>query len=156
LCQLVLFVRGIFSKSVRRPVKTAKTVFLTIISFGITILFLVQISRFEDSLQPVLLLGFDILTPIIVSIIVLVFQPFFVFLRNITLKKAEKKLEQIKSVSGVKVIAITGSYGKTSTKEFLTTILFFSSDISLLYNRDLLNQATGSVTGACSSGVSDL
>ncbi len=66
------------------------------------------------------LLIFDILIPIFISAIVLLFQPFFVLVRNIILEKAKEK---IKKINNLTVIGITGSYGKTSTKEFLTTIL---------------------------------
>ena len=69
-------------------------------------------------------MAFDILTPIVISIIVLLFQPIFSLARNNILRKAKNKIEAVKLLSGLKVIAITGSYGKTSTKEFLTTILF--------------------------------
>jgi UDP-N-acetylmuramoyl-tripeptide--D-alanyl-D-alanine ligase len=123
LAELFLFLKAILNKSVRKPVKTLKTLFLAIISFAVVILFLGWTFRLKDSLQPALLLGFDILTPIIVSAIVILFQPFFVMQRNNTLRKAKNKIEKIKSVSKLKIIAITGSYGKTSTKEFLSAIL---------------------------------
>ena len=66
------------------------------------------------------LLLFDILTPVITSAIVLIFQPLAVLGRNQIINKAKKKREQFKDLL---VIGITGSYGKTSTKEFLATIL---------------------------------
>ena len=121
--ELILFLRGIINKSIKKPKITFKILFLGAISFIITVLFLLWILRFKKSYTPISLLGFDILTPIIVSLIVLLFQPIFVAIRNNTLRKARKKIEKIKLVSGLKVIAITGSYGKTSTKEFLSAIL---------------------------------
>jgi len=66
------------------------------------------------------ILAFDILTPLIVSFIVLFFQPITVFLRNRIIKKAIKKREALENLL---VIGITGSYGKSSTKEFLKEIL---------------------------------
>jgi len=118
--ELLIFLRGIYLKSFKKPVITLKTIFLTAVSFAVVILFLVWTLKLVDTAQPVWLLAFDILTPLIISVIVLLFQPFFVLLRNNTLAKAGEKLKKYKNL---KVIAITGSYGKTSTKEFLTTIL---------------------------------
>ena len=66
------------------------------------------------------LLIFDILTPAIISAIVLIFQPISVFEKYRLIKKAKNKR---KKFSNLLVIGITGSYGKTSTKEFLYTIL---------------------------------
>lgn len=123
LFEVIVFLRGIFAKTARRPAITLKILFLTAISFAVVILFLDLGAKFKNTLQPAFLLGFDVLTPLIISIIVLLFQPFFVLLRNNTLKKAKKRIEEIRSASGLKVIAITGSYGKTATKEFLSTIL---------------------------------
>jgi UDP-N-acetylmuramoyl-tripeptide--D-alanyl-D-alanine ligase len=65
-------------------------------------------------------LAFDILTPLIVSSIVILLQPITVFFRNRIIKKAIKKRESLENLS---VIGIAGSYGKSSTKEFLKFIL---------------------------------
>ncbi|HNY35660.1 MAG TPA: UDP-N-acetylmuramoyl-tripeptide--D-alanyl-D-alanine ligase [Candidatus Pacearchaeota archaeon] len=66
------------------------------------------------------ILAFDILTPLIVSLTVLFLQPATVFMRNRIIKKATKKREALENLL---VIGITGSYGKSSTKEFLKEIL---------------------------------
>jgi len=141
LGESILFLRGIFNRSIKKPRKTLKTLFLTAISFAIVILFLAQVSNLRNLFQPVLLLGFDILTPIIISAIVLLFQPFFVVLRNNTLRKARNKIKKIKSVGRLKVIAITGSYGKTSTKEFLSIIL--SKKYKVLSTKEHQNSEIG-------------
>lgn len=141
LAEFVLFFLGVFDKSIKKPVLTVKTLFLSIISFAVVILFLVEIVKLDDLLQPVLLLWFDVLTPIIVSVIVLLFQPFFVLLRSSTLRKAKIKMEKIKALSGLKVVAITGSYGKTSTKEFLSTIL--SKKYKVLRTKEHQNSEIG-------------
>jgi len=61
-----------------------------------------------------------ILTIFFIPLILLFFQiPTFIW-RKIIINKAALKLEKFKDLL---VIGITGSYGKTSTKEFLTTIL---------------------------------
>jgi UDP-N-acetylmuramoyl-tripeptide--D-alanyl-D-alanine ligase len=54
------------------------------------------------------------------SLIVFVFQPLTVLWKNQIIKNAKRKREQFKDLL---VIGITGSYGKTSTKEFLAEIL---------------------------------
>ncbi len=141
LVGFILFIRAIIKKSVKKPVATLKTVFLTVISLGVVILFLLWTLKQNDYSQPVLFLEFDILTPIIISAIVLFFQPFFVAIRGNTLRKAKDKLKKIKSVSGLKVIAITGSYGKTSTKEFLSTIL--SKKYKVLKTKEHQNSEIG-------------
>jgi len=120
--EIVFFLRGIFLKTVKIPKITFKTLLLAVISFIVLILFLLFTFLFFKNVlwKPISLLVFDILTSLIISLIVLLFQPFFVFLRNRILVKAKKKIRGFKNLT---VIGITGSYGKTSTKEFLTTIL---------------------------------
>lgn len=123
LVEFFVFVRQLFLKSFKKPVGTYKTLLLSLVSFTTIILFLNWVFGFVDEVQVSWLIAFDIFTPIIVSIIVLIIQPFFVALRTRVLGQAAAKMRQTKEVSGLKVIVITGSYGKTSTKEFLTTIL---------------------------------
>ncbi len=67
-----------------------------------------------------LLLFFYLITPILISLIILFTNPFFNFQKKRIIKKAAGKMRGLKKI---KVIGITGSYGKTSTKEFLYTIL---------------------------------
>jgi UDP-N-acetylmuramoyl-tripeptide--D-alanyl-D-alanine ligase len=50
-------------------------------------------------------------------------------------------MEEIKALSGLKTIAITGSYGKTSTKEFLATIL--SRKFKILKTKEHQNSEIG-------------
>ena len=140
--EVILTFRGILNKSIKRPKVTKKTLFLNAISFTIVGIFLFNISKTEDIfIQPVALLSFDLLTPVIISIVALCLQPLTVLLRNKTLKNAENKLEEIRNASGLQVIAITGSYGKTSTKEFLTTIL--SQKFRVLSTREHQNSEIG-------------
>jgi len=124
----LLFFRQIYKKTFIRPVKTAKIMFLGAVCFLGVFAFLYFVLPINaENIQPAWLLIFDILTPALVSAVVFVFQPFFVLIRNFYLLKAGKELSRVAGSrpagKNLKVIAITGSYGKTSTKEFLTTIL---------------------------------
>ncbi len=105
-------------KKIKKPVFTLKTVFLFIISFVFLISFVVIFFYRKDLILKLLI--FDILTPLIASGIVLLFQPITVSLRNRIIKKAKEKRKSFKNLI---VIGITGSYGKTSTKEFLYEVL---------------------------------
>jgi len=123
LIEVILFFWKIVKKSAKKPMITSKTLFLIVSCFIILFIFLFWIFEFKNESQFLWLILFDILVPVIISFVVILFQPFFVLIRNYILGKARQKLQKIKSFSGLKVIAITGSYGKTSTKEFLATIL---------------------------------
>jgi len=136
LLEVILFFRIIYKKSFKKPIATKKILFLTGVCFAIVALFLVGYSS-----QLKIILAFDILTPFIISAIVLLFQPISVLLRNKTLRQARGKLEEIKSRGRLKVIAITGSYGKTSTKEFLSTIL--SKKYKVLKTKEHQNSEIG-------------
>jgi len=115
LVESFIFLRQIYKKTFIKPVKTAKTLFLGAVSFLGVFAFLYLFP------QLAWLLVFDIILPALVGAVVLAFQPLFVLIRNFYLIKAGKKMAG--RAGNLKVIAITGSYGKTSTKEFLTTIL---------------------------------
>ncbi|MCX6724349.1 MAG: Mur ligase family protein [Candidatus Staskawiczbacteria bacterium] len=138
LAEFLMLLRSVINRSIKKPKKTFKILFLGAVSFAVVVLFLAEMLKFNS---PALLLGFDILTPIVVSVIVLLFQPIFVLMRNHTLRKARDKMEKIKSLGGLKVIAITGSYGKTSTKEFLSAIL--SKKYKVLKTKEHQNSEIG-------------
>jgi len=65
------------------------------------------------------------LSPLISSLLLILFQIPTALLRNITLKRARRKIVKFSAPGGKNflVIGIAGSYGKTSTKEFLATLL---------------------------------
>lgn len=124
----------------KKPVFTAKAILLTGVVILITGGYLALIINTVVSAFDVLvaLVIFNLLTPVIVSAVVLAVQPFFVMMRNGILKKATAKMAQFPNL---KVIGITGSYGKTSTKEFLTTIL--SSKFNVLATPEHKNSEMG-------------
>jgi len=102
----------------KTPVFTKKVVFLIFVIFSFQIFFVYFfLKRFTFSFS---LLVFDILTPLIVSFFVFFFQPLAKAAKMILIRRAKQKRERL---SDLVVIAITGSYGKTSTKEFLAKIL---------------------------------
>ncbi|MBU4380752.1 UDP-N-acetylmuramoyl-tripeptide--D-alanyl-D-alanine ligase [Candidatus Parcubacteria bacterium] len=59
---------------------------------------------------------------VFISLAVITRKPYEVINRKITIYKTRKKILSLKS-RGLKIIGITGSYGKTTTKEFLYRIL---------------------------------
>jgi len=120
--EAIKVVFDLLRKRIKRPVLTSKTILL--ISAGLLAEVLIIPAIFMSA-PNILKASFwfliaDVLTPIITSAIVLLFQPFAVLARNQIIKKAKKKRAKLKNLL---VIGITGSYGKTSTKEFLYTIL---------------------------------
>ncbi|MFQ6049682.1 MAG: UDP-N-acetylmuramoyl-tripeptide--D-alanyl-D-alanine ligase [Candidatus Paceibacterales bacterium] len=106
-------------KKFKKPVFTKKVIFLVFSALVFEIFYLFSLFP-RTTFLAFYLLTFDILTPAITSGIVLIFQPLTVFLRNQIIKKAKLKRENFRDLL---VIGVTGSYGKTSTKEFLATIL---------------------------------
>jgi len=107
-----------FKKKLKAPAFTKKVIFLTFVIFLFQIFYFFSI--FQKESFSFHLLIFDIFTPAIVSGIVLIFQPFVALMRRRIIQKAKKKREKFKKLI---VVGICGSYGKTSTKEFLATIL---------------------------------
>lgn len=84
------------------------------------------------------LLLFDIFAPLIVSAIVLAFQPLTALWRRTLLEKAKRKRLSLPTLI---VIGITGSYGKTSTKEFLAAVL--SERFKVLKTKEHQNSEIG-------------
>ncbi len=82
--------------------------------------------------------GFYLSTFLLIIFVPLIFQIPTVIWRNRFLEKARKKREEFKNLI---VIGITGSYGKTSTKEFLATIL--SEKFNVLKTKEHQNSEVG-------------
>lgn len=118
-------IKEIKNKSLKRPKLTFKIILiLGLILIFYTLSFLnLMLLRHNlkiTSFFNVYLLFACLFTPILVTLVVLSVNPFFSFQKRKIIEKASLKMKQFKKV---KVIGITGSYGKTSTKEFLYTIL---------------------------------
>ncbi len=123
---------------IKLPKLTKKTI--VILFFGILLEWLIifYIFPLENVIFYLLLLILLILSPVISSLLVLFFQvPTFV-LRKRILKKAKQKIERCKNLL---VIGITGSYGKTLTKEFLAEIL--SKKFKVLKTKKHINAEIG-------------
>ena len=135
-----------FQKKLKKPVLTKKTVFLISTALVLEVLFIVVLSLyFRDEFGYInfipatfYLLLFDILTPLIASALFLIFQPLAVLGRNQVIKRAKEKRDGFKNLL---VVGITGSYGKTSTKEFLSTIL--SEKYKVLKTKEHQNSEIG-------------
>lgn len=95
-----------------RPRPTFRALISTILSLFITIFIIKDLSFFNT-------IFITLLIPLICSFSVLIFHPLFYFLKFIKIKKATNIMSHFTGI----VIGITGSYGKSSTKEILATIL---------------------------------
>lgn len=117
--EFLKFLSDISKKQIIKPIFTSKIIFLSSFSFLFTLFYLFSFFQNKEFLV-FWLLVFDILSFAIFSGIVLIFQPVTFLFRSIIIQKAKKKREKFRDLL---VIGICGSYGKTSTKEFLATIL---------------------------------
>ena len=130
--------RGFFRKKLLRPVFTLKTIVLTAAGLFVQVLFLIFTFVFFQKTFFQFLLAGDIFIPFFVSLFVLAFQPFAVLgKRRIIQKAIEKRVK----LPNLKVVGITGSYGKTSTKEFLAHIL--SQKFKVLKTKEHQNSEVG-------------
>ncbi len=114
------FLYDLFKRKLKKPVFTKKTIFLIFSIFTFQLLYFLLYFFTNTHLLVLNLLIFDVLTPFIVSGIILITQPLAVLMRNTIIKKAKIRRAQFKNLIA---IGITGSYGKTATKEFLFEIL---------------------------------
>jgi len=140
------FFQDFFQKTLKKPILTPKTLSLILLILIFEILFLfILFKKFYFILFQnfywftFYLLLFDISTPLIATIIVFLVHSFTViFFRNKIIKKAKEKREQFKNLL---IVGITGSYGKTSTKEFLAEIL--SEKFKVLKTKEHQNSEVG-------------
>ncbi|PIS17267.1 MAG: hypothetical protein COT59_01540 [Candidatus Nealsonbacteria bacterium CG09_land_8_20_14_0_10_42_14] len=137
----VLFtLKSFWRKTLRVPVLTQKTsvILSTGVSFEILVVFFLFLLEFRLTKFAASLLLLDILAPIGFSLLVLSFQPIAVVLRNRLIKRAKQKRAKFENLL---VVGITGSYGKTSTKEYLAAIL--SEKFKVLKTKEHQNSEVG-------------
>jgi UDP-N-acetylmuramoyl-tripeptide--D-alanyl-D-alanine ligase len=130
--------KNIFQKKLKLPILTKKIIFLALVSIILEISYFISIFSLPVPLFAFYLLVFDILTLVIISGIVLFFQPLAALARLLIIKRAIRKRAAFKDLI---VVGITGSYGKTSTKEFLSTIL--SERFKVLKTKEHQNSEVG-------------
>jgi len=120
--EAIVFFKRISDKSFKYPVLTKKTLLIVVSGFLLEalILFWFWQSSFNSAKFFALILGIDILSPLIFSFLALSFTPLSSFLQKRVIQSAKRKREKMTELL---VIGITGSYGKTSTKEILAKIL---------------------------------
>lgn len=135
---LAEILKSFYSRSFKIPVITKKTSLILGAGFVLEILIIIYFSILPDRIFYIALLTLNILSPLFFSGLIFSFEPFAVFWRNKTIKKATKKIKDFKEL---KVVGITGSYGKTSTKEFLAEIL--SDKFKVLKTKEHQNSEVG-------------
>jgi len=112
---------SVFQGKIGGPVLTKKALLI----FGVAATFIIVLGAFAYLLLPsvyffVSILALDILTPVVVTGAVGLFKLPSEFFKNRVVSKAKAKRQELKDVL---VIGITGSYGKTSMKDYLAHIL---------------------------------
>ena len=116
--------REIKSRTLKRPKFTLKIVSIFFLEVIFYFLFFapswIPVSAGMTENLILLLLFLYLITPVLITVIILFTNPFFNFQKRRLIKKAGLKMRGLKKIKG---IGITGSYGKTSTKEFLYAIL---------------------------------
>lgn len=102
---------------------TKKAVLILIIGLSIAVLTSILISQqfLLISYPIVLLLLIQLLSPFFILLAQIFILPFETYQKNKIITKATQKLRKM---SQLRVIAITGSYGKTSTKDILYTLIW--------------------------------
>lgn len=140
ILESLVFFRNIILRKKMGPVRTKKALLLLLANFLAIILIPVIFYLFfkAGANFALSLLIADILAPVWISLIILLFQPFTVIVRNKIINQARMKRAQMEDLL---VIGITGSYGKTTTKEFLYTIL--SEKFNVLKTREHQNSEIG-------------
>lgn len=106
-----------FSHFLKRPIFTMKALFI-VIFVALTTVALLFLPLVADRFLWFLLL--DMFIPVTITIIVLSLSYPTEFYRDIQIEKAVQKLRKHKKII---VIGVTGSYGKSSTKDYIAQIL---------------------------------
>ncbi|MCX6789707.1 MAG: UDP-N-acetylmuramoyl-tripeptide--D-alanyl-D-alanine ligase [Candidatus Gribaldobacteria bacterium] len=120
------------------PLATKKTILIADLWFLSQGAFFWLIFNQPDNLFRLLILLWLFFLPIISSVFILIFQIPTWLWQSYVMKKAKAKRKQFKNLT---VIAITGSYGKTSTKDFLLAML--SEKFSVLSTEKNTNAEIG-------------
>lgn len=112
------FLKYPFKRNLQKKHKleyTNKIKLLLIFSF-----FWILISNFVLGFWPIFLI-FIFFSPVLIFLSFITYLPLEIYYKNKIMAAAKKKLE---SLPNLRIVAITGSYGKTSTKDMLYTLLW--------------------------------
>ncbi len=139
-----LIFKDLITRQLRRPKFTPKVV---LILGGVVFLQLITlIFFFVTPLSPgrfsLILLSLTVVLPVMVAGVIAVFVPLSILAKKRIINVAKQK---VNNQPKLMVIGITGSYGKTSTKGFLTTIL--SEKFSVLSTTEHQNTDIGVAKG---------
>ncbi len=126
-------------KRIKLPVLTKKIILLLFLGVVIEGLILGYLFSSDTEAIPLLLLVY-FLSPLLFSFLVFLIQPLTILQQRRLLAKAKQKREKFKDLI---VIGITGSYGKTSVKEFLYTILSEKFGEQVLKTKKHINAEIG-------------
>jgi len=114
--QAFFVLKEVLFHTVKRPIFTIKAILLIVLSFcTLSFLFLYPLAT-----QFVWLVFLDRILPLIVSFFIFFLSFPTEIYRDIKVQKATKKIKEYKNLL---VIAVSGSYGKTSTKEYIAQVL---------------------------------
>lgn len=116
----VRILRQFRSKTLVLPVFTYRAIFVVTSAVVAHIFILILISVYVSNWMVSGQLALDFFAPFVCYVGILISKPFVVISKKKIFREARQKRESFKDVL---VIGITGSYGKTSMKEFLATIL---------------------------------
>lgn len=114
--QTAMFFYAIYQHRVKRPLFTVKSFVIVLLTFlGIGVLY-----EFPLTVMSFWFIALAYLIPLVVVLFVFFFSFPTEIYTDILMQRAKKKMQHLK---GVKVIAVSGSYGKSSTKEAVAHIL---------------------------------
>jgi len=131
LVVLLFFTTQVFKKGFFRPVLTMKAKLI----YAITIILSLALQLLEQAQASELSI---LLNPLLLALAVVLFMPITKFAKERKIKQARLKRESFKNL---KVIGITGSFGKSSTKEFLYHLL--KKDFKTLQTPEHINTDIG-------------
>ena len=116
ILEATLNVKELFTGGWKLPKFTLKIILILLL------VFILQFGTLRNNIQAPLILGpiLDKILPLSIFLFVILFNFPSLVLKKIIIILAKRKISRLNSL---KVIGITGSYGKTSTKEFLAAIL---------------------------------
>ena len=117
---LLRFFEQVRRKETHYPQITSRAAMVLVVSALVHLGIVAAVLQFDNTYLLVALVTIDFLAPVLCSIGVVVSTPIARIMKRRILEGARRKREQMK---GLLVVGITGSYGKTSTKEFIVALL---------------------------------